>query len=174
MNKIEDAPIDTPLLVWVNDFGPHKKPCGWMSGCCLENVNGDRRLVANGLLGDWDISTWHEYPDDPSKEEKTKKPVDIHVWVKHIENKINEYNEECGYNWKIFLKVLSGRKYHKIVTGRVGTGDSSVYCFVEKETGDIYKSASYKAPAKHVRGNIADHDGGWGSCLNSYGAAYLR
>lgn len=32
----------------------------------------------------------------------------------------------------------------------------SVFFFVEKETGDVYKPASFKAPAKHVRYRLAD------------------
>ena len=45
----------------------------------------------------------------------------------------------------------SGRKYHKIwECGRDGSR-SSCHAFIEKKTGEVYKPASYKAPAKIVR-----------------------
>ena len=46
--------------------------------------------------------------------------------------------------------IESGRKYHKIMFID-GGGHKSVHCFVDKQTGEVYKSASYKAPAKGVR-----------------------
>lgn len=39
--------------------------------------------------------------------------------------------------------------------------------------GDILKPASYKAPAKHARGNLFAADGGI-ECVNHYGPEYLR
>ena len=59
------------------------------------------------------------------------------------------------------FKVYSGKKYYKIVQQEFETweksrnygkyADGSVHCFVDKETGDVYKPASWKAPAKHIR-----------------------
>ena len=46
--------------------------------------------------------------------------------------------------------VESGRKYHKIVQTDKG-GCQSVHAFVDKKTGELYKAASFKAPAKGVR-----------------------
>jgi hypothetical protein len=46
--------------------------------------------------------------------------------------------------------IESGRKYHKIVMIDCG-GSRSVHAFVDKKTGEVYKSASWKAPAKGVR-----------------------
>ena len=66
--------------------------------------------------------------------------------------------------------VMSGRKYDKVTNG------SSVYCFVEKATGNVYKPAGWRAPYTKgnnpVRGNIfnvssyenADPYGGWLYC----------
>ena len=46
--------------------------------------------------------------------------------------------------------VESGRKYHKIL--QIDTsGGRAVHAFVDKKTGELYKAASYKAPAKGVR-----------------------
>ena len=44
----------------------------------------------------------------------------------------------------------SGRKYHKVIMID-SSGARSVHCFVDKKTGEIYKSASWKSPAKGVR-----------------------
>ena len=44
------------------------------------------------------------------------------------------------------FEVDSGRKYLKI--NQINGG---VHAFVNKETGEVFKPASYKAPAKHVR-----------------------
>ena len=43
----------------------------------------------------------------------------------------------------------TGKKYHKIVMNAAGS--RSVHAFVDKKTGEVYKSASWKSPAKGVR-----------------------
>ena len=51
-----------------------------------------------------------------------------------------------------------GRKYIKVWSYLIANGDRergrSCYMFVEKETGNVYKPASYKAPAKGIRFHI--------------------
>ena len=47
----------------------------------------------------------------------------------------------------------SGRKYHKIFMNINGKRDS-IHCFIDKKTGEVYKPASVKAPAKGVRFNL--------------------
>lgn len=58
---------------------------------------------------------------------------------------------ECNYSFVI----ESGRKYHKIImvidNGLSYHSSRSVHAFVDKQTGQIYKSASWKAPAKGIR-----------------------
>ena len=56
------------------------------------------------------------------------------------------------------FKVYTGKKYYKIVQQEFDTfqnrneyRDGSVNCFIDKKTGEVYKPASWKAPAKHVR-----------------------
>lgn len=61
-------------------------------------------------------------------------------------------NDNCDYEFVI----ETGRKYHKIMmlihNSASPTGTSrSVHAFVDKKTGEVYKSASWKAPAKGVR-----------------------
>jgi hypothetical protein len=54
----------------------------------------------------------------------------------------------CGYEFT----VDTGRKYHKIMMHTGGT--KSVHAFVDRKTGEVYKPASIKAPAKGVRFNM--------------------
>lgn len=49
--------------------------------------------------------------------------------------------------------IESGRKYHKIMM-TTGGGSRSVHAFVDMKTGELYKAASFKAPAKNVRFNL--------------------
>jgi len=54
------------------------------------------------------------------------------------------------------FSVQFGKKYGKIV--RQSGSQRSVHCFVDLSNGDLYKAATWKSPAKHVRGNIADEN----------------
>ena len=54
--------------------------------------------------------------------------------------------------------IKTGRKYHKIMSQEFDTfqdkneyREGSVHAFVDKNTGEVYKPASYNSPAKHVR-----------------------
>lgn len=76
------------------------------------------------------------------------------------------------------LSIERGKKYAKIVRSDDGVktidGDEvrSVYGFVEISTGNILKAASWKVPAKGIRGNIHSDD-----CLHActpYGIVYRR
>ena len=49
--------------------------------------------------------------------------------------------------------IESGKKYHKVVMVD-GGGQRSVHCFIDKKTGSVLKSASWKAPAKGERYNL--------------------
>ena len=54
--------------------------------------------------------------------------------------------------YKFYIQE-GGRKYHKIVM-EYDNGSKSVHAFIDKKTGDVYKAASFKAPAKGVRFNL--------------------
>ena len=61
----------------------------------------------------------------------------------------------------MWFKVKTGKKYYKIVQQEFETWegskyygqyrDASVHAFVYKKTGQVFKPASWQAPAKHVR-----------------------
>ena len=56
-------------------------------------------------------------------------------------------------DYKFYIE--SGRKYHKVIM-ETGAGSRSVHAFIEKKFGNVYKAASWKAPAKHIRFNLLD------------------
>jgi len=56
-----------------------------------------------------------------------------------------------GRNYSYAL--VSGRKYHKVMQCVDGQTES-VHAFIDKKTGEVYKPASVKAPAKGVRFNL--------------------
>lgn len=53
------------------------------------------------------------------------------------------------------VEFEEGNKYVKVVS--LSWGSRSVHSFIDKKTGDIWRAASWKAPAKNfVRGNVYD------------------
>lgn len=55
------------------------------------------------------------------------------------------------------------------------TKAGSIYAFIDKETGDIFKPASWKAPAKGVRGNVfSPNDGLEAFGFNCMGLVFVR
>jgi len=73
--------------------------------------------------------------------------------------------EESAVKFKKTLYVKSGRKFDKVIH------DSSVWGFVAKTdgmlkgvpymVGDVFKAASWRAPAKWARGSIFDKNQNW-------------
>jgi hypothetical protein len=65
----------------------------------------------------------------------------------HHARKIDELKSgKCDIDYVI----ESGKKYHKVIMID-GGGSRSVHAFVDKKTGEVYKSATWKSPAKGVR-----------------------
>jgi len=65
---------------------------------------------------------------------------------------------EKGTEKLMYFTVKTGKKYYKIVQMEFDTFQNrneyragSVHAFVDKQTGQVYKPASWQAPAKHVR-----------------------
>ena len=61
----------------------------------------------------------------------------------------HNYERQYGGNQNYEFYPETGRKYHKIIMD--ANGSRSVHAFVDKKTGEVYKSASWKSPAKGVR-----------------------
>ena len=60
-------------------------------------------------------------------------------------------NNRRSDDYKFYIE--SGRKYHKLIM-ETESGSRSVHAFIDKKTGEVYKPASFKAPAKIVRYNL--------------------
>ena len=65
---------------------------------------------------------------------------------------------ENGTAKLMYFKIKTGKKFYKIVQMNFDTFQNrneyragSVHAFVDKKTGQVYKPASWQAPAKHVR-----------------------
>ena len=65
---------------------------------------------------------------------------------------------ENGTAKLMYFKIKTGKKFYKIVQLNFDTfqnrneyREGSVHAFVDKKTGQVYKPASWQAPAKHVR-----------------------
>jgi len=72
--------------------------------------------------------------------------------------------------------IESGRKYHKIIFVD-GGASRSVHCFVDKKTGEVYKSASWRSPAKGVRYDlriIEQRENVFANCDWSGGYLYIK
>jgi len=64
-----------------------------------------------------------------------------------------------GPDVEFFFKT--GKRYYKLIMRDSG-GQKSVHAFIDRETGDVYKPASWKGPAKDARYCIAnEYDREW-------------
>ena len=82
---------------------------------------------------DYSIRSHQKFVDD----------VDTHNYHKEQIAKLKQGT--CDYDFY----PETGRKYHKVIMN--ANGSRSVHCFIDKKTGEVYKSASWKSPAKGVR-----------------------
>ena len=80
--------------------------------------------------------------------------------TKYYQERIEEINNGTANLYKFVYKT--GKKFHKVyfleyqesneyLGTKSGYTSGSVHCFVDKNTGQVYKPASWKAPAKIVR-----------------------
>lgn len=98
-------------------------------------------------------------------------PEDLDAWVAKVHEMRETHREAHFANLDpVPLEIMKGRKYARIVA--VHSNQRMCFCFVQLDTGDILKTATWKAPAKHARGNIFAADPLAG--VTQYGAAYLR
>jgi len=77
----------------------------------------------------------------------------------------------------IDYEIQTGTKYYKIIqvdNPGIRYQSRSVHAFVDRQTGAVYKPASFRAPAKHIRYNLLD-DASFEDCLKraDYTGGYL-
>lgn len=73
--------------------------------------------------------------------------------TEYHQRKIAEIDNE-GVDHEFYIE--SGRKYHKLIHQSRAGGSRSIHAFIDKKTGEVFKPASWKAPAKGVRYNLLD------------------
>ena len=78
----------------------------------------------------------------------------------YYEEQLQKIEDGTENLYKFVFKT--GKKFHKVnfleyreaseyYGTKAGYKSGSVHCFIDKQTGEVYKPASWKAPAKHVR-----------------------
>lgn len=75
------------------------------------------------------------------------------TWI-IIKKKIDEI---MNHGVDVEYYIVEGKKYFKIVMRDSG-GQKSAHAFVDRTTGEVYKPASWKSPAKHVRFNLTTQE----------------
>ena len=71
--------------------------------------------------------------------------TNVYKWTTQLVSRLQDsYGREGDREGQ--FSITTGKKYYKIVQDRGG-----VHAFVNKQTGEVYKPASWKSPAKHVR-----------------------
>ena len=90
-------------------------------------------------------------------EEKLTLSEKIEKWVWHYCRSLEQNYQQSYPNSssdKTF-KMKLGKKYWKIVQSDIDANgkewSGGVHAFIDKKTGEVYKPASYKSPAKIVR-----------------------
>lgn len=116
---------------------------------------------------------------------------ELNSFINGIAAKRSAYHKAMGLT---YIKDMgakmgeSGTKFARVMSTEIGLDGresrASIYCFIALEDsttkalgsvkrGDVMKPASWKAPAKHARGNLFDSDNGLKNC-SEYGPAYMR
>lgn len=87
---------------------------------------------------------------------------------------IEKYPTCEGNHFTVGLKV--GMKYAKLVRLTPGQEGGSAYVFVDLTNGDILKPESWKAPAKHARGNIrlGSAANWWSNAMDETSVTYMN
>jgi len=96
----------------------------------------------------------------------------LRSFIEDSQKKIDADESKYQYSQHTKLETMSGAKYIRIVAVNQANSGKSAWAFVDKETGDVFKPASWKVPAKHARANIFKPNT-WSS-VTAYGPAYLR
>lgn len=114
----------------------------------------------------------------------------LDAWIAGAQKLIDDEWAERGYTHAMspVLRLAVGSRFVKVTrldrsTAGVVSERGSVHAFIDitggnidgvnHQSGDVLKPATYRAPAKHARGNLFDDKGGLG-WMSSYGPAYLR
>ena len=106
-----------------------------------ENVYKNTLLLIEALK-----DNYRQYSIRGHQRSLTTSPPADYGFQEYHQRKIDELKSgKCDIDYVI----ETGKKYHKVIMN--ANGSRSVHCFIDKKTGEVYKSASWKSPAKGVR-----------------------
>lgn len=97
-----------------------------------------------------------------------------------LTDRLNNYKTRNGYTYfdKYEVETELGNKFLRVYAVEVGNQRSNtnrrIVAFVNRDDGNIFKPATYKAPAKHARGNITSPTFGMEAIDDSGHVVYLR
>lgn len=83
--------------------------------------------------------------------EQTKVDFLVDALIEQLNDKWKVNAIESGHPSYHFLTREEGKRYIKLIDNNSNSSGRSVYMFVDKNDGAVYKSASWKAPAKGIR-----------------------
>lgn len=176
--------VDYPNAPHLKSLPADFKLIAAMNPCLCERKFGNCTCTSNDLVHYWkvvDVLKFDKviFMDDqantkPTKEKSKSPQFDeaFEKFMKYAQDLIDKNNEENCPNIKTTLEYSTGKKYVRVII-KDNHGGQSVFCFVDKETGDVLKPDGWKKPAKHARGNIfTDDPAEYG--ITAYGPRYLR
>ena len=116
-----------------------------------KQLQKDKKMI-NGIKPEVSVKTQMDNKDDYS--------TALTKMIDRIDEQYGKYYEKTLPNSTYTpITINKGRRFDKLVQG------GSVYCFVEKSTGDVYKSQTWKQPYTKgnncVRGSIYDTSSYW-------------
>ena len=80
----------------------------------------------------------------------------IFLWLNTLDQRSAERNSIIPTTFTCD-EPRKGQRYVRVVARHNGK-DAYVHAFYDQRTGDVYKAAGWKAPAKHVRFNLLDDE----------------
>lgn len=98
---------------------------------------------------------------------------EVKLWCNKL-NTLLQANISPLFEKKVEFTIQKGKRYWKVVQSEIKenkTIHENVHAFLEVGTGNIYKPASWKAPAKHARFNIFQHN--FLECVSDPHGGYL-
>ena len=116
-----------------------------------KELQKEKKMI-NGIKPELTAQTKYDNKDDYS--------TALNKMINRIDEQYGKYYEKTLTNLTYEpITINKGRRFDKLVQG------GSVYCFVEKSTGDVYKSQTWKQPHTKgnncVRGSIYDTSSYW-------------
>ena len=135
----------------------------------LYSLTGMGKSIANG-------NTWEEScvrDAQPTASTLTLKDFTsaLDNFMTQAQSKLDSHYVNYPTSAKTLI-VTIGKRFVKVIAKGKNEVSGSAFAFIDIANGDIFKVASWNAPAKHARGNI--YNPNFMDCVTPYGIQYLR